>query len=92
MPPGGCWKNLSPEVARVQTYPDDWQFVGTAADQYRAVGNAVPPLLGSVAGNAVADLLDGVAGSTVAEAERIRFVDLAAATRAQRRKRSRAAC
>jgi DNA (cytosine-5)-methyltransferase 1 len=30
------------ECARVQTFPDEWQFVGRGADQYRLIGNAVP--------------------------------------------------
>lgn len=30
------------EYARIQTFPDDWQFMGSMASQYKQIGNAVP--------------------------------------------------
>jgi DNA mismatch endonuclease Vsr len=36
------------EGARLQTFPDSYQFVGSVVSRCRQIGNAVPPLLASV--------------------------------------------
>jgi DNA (cytosine-5)-methyltransferase 1 len=38
------------EVKRLQTFPDDWHIAGTTEQQWRQVGNAIPPMLAEVLG------------------------------------------
>ncbi|MBS1715406.1 MAG: DNA cytosine methyltransferase [Armatimonadetes bacterium] len=47
------------EYARVQTFPDEWRFEGTLAQQYRQIGNAVPVRFGSEIGRQVKLFLEG---------------------------------
>lgn len=42
------------EVARLQTFPDDFVFSGTVEKQWRQIGNAVPPLLAKRFGEEIA--------------------------------------
>jgi DNA (cytosine-5)-methyltransferase 1 len=45
------------ENARLQSFPDNFVFLGTRTQQNRQVGNAVPPLLGYYLGRKVRELL-----------------------------------
>jgi len=47
------------ECARLQGFPDDWHFVGSAAAQYQQIGNAVPVALGMAVGRMMSQYLDG---------------------------------
>jgi DNA (cytosine-5)-methyltransferase 1 len=41
------------EVKRLQSFPDDWMLTGTVENQWRQVGNAVPPRLAEQLGLAL---------------------------------------
>lgn len=45
------------EYARIQTFPDDWQFAGSISQQYKQIGNAVPVNLAQALGNALREAL-----------------------------------
>lgn len=46
------------EYARIQTFPDDWFFSGSIAQQYKQIGNAVPVNLGKEVGYSVVKFLN----------------------------------
>lgn len=46
------------EGARIQSFPDWYQFVGGKGDVTRQVGNAVPPLLAIAFANSIIDILE----------------------------------
>lgn len=46
------------EYARIQTFPDEWQFEGSLAQQYKQIGNAVPVNLGKEVGFSIVKFLN----------------------------------
>lgn len=47
------------ESARLQSFDDDFEFLGSMGDQYKMVGNAVPPKFSYCLAKTVAKLLEG---------------------------------
>ncbi len=48
------------EYARIQTFPDYWEFEGTIADQYKQIGNAVPVNLAFAIGRSLIRLFNDI--------------------------------
>lgn len=47
------------EGARLQTFPDSFEFIGTKVSVARQIGNAVPPVLGEVVGQSIISCIHG---------------------------------
>ena len=48
------------EYARIQTFPDDWKFIGNISAQYKQIGNAVPINLAYALGRSIVRLLNEI--------------------------------
>ena len=48
------------EYARIQTFPDDWQFSGSLSSQYKQIGNAVPVNLAYAIGRSLIRFLNDI--------------------------------
>ncbi len=48
------------EYARIQTFPDDWEFCGSVMSQYKQIGNAVPVNLAEALGRSLIALLNKI--------------------------------
>lgn len=48
------------EYARIQTFPDDWQFEGSMSDKYKQIGNAVPVNLAWAIGRSLIRLFNDI--------------------------------
>ncbi len=48
------------EYARIQTFPDNWQFEGNLSDQYKQIGNAVPVNLAFAIGRSLIRLFNDI--------------------------------
>jgi len=46
------------EYARIQTFPDDWEFAGALTSQYKQIGNAVPVNLAEAVGKQIVKCLN----------------------------------
>lgn len=61
------------EYARIQQFPDDWQFAGTIASKYRQIGNAVPVRLATALGKAIVSVAEN---SALIRTKRMRGTDV----------------
>ena len=66
------------EYARIQTFPDEWQFCGSLSSIYKQIGNAVPVNLAYAVGRSLINLLNEIENHEMQKTnlEELNFNDL----------------
>lgn len=65
-PDNELYRRFTPrEAARIQSFPESFEFAGSEADAYRQIGNAIPPVMFWHISNAVAELLKSYNNSSL---------------------------
>jgi DNA (cytosine-5)-methyltransferase 1 len=59
------------EAARLQSFPDGFEFVGGINASFRQIGNAVPPMLALAIGEALMDALSQADGGVISNIRRV---------------------
>lgn len=66
----GRYRRFTPrEVARIQSFPETFKLVGSESAQYKALGNAIPPVMFWHVANAVAEQIQGLAVASKTETQ-----------------------
>ena len=63
------------EYARIQAFPDEWQFAGSVSAQYKQIGNAVPVNLGYYMGLAAISIIEGVTNKNLEEVPALELIE-----------------
>ena len=63
------------EYARIQTFPDNWKFIGSVSQQYKQIGNAVPCNLGQEIGYSIVSFLNAYYSKSNKEEVSISFAN-----------------
>ncbi|WP_435319041.1 DNA cytosine methyltransferase [Haloarchaeobius sp. TZWSO28] len=62
------YRGITPrEAARLQSFPDDWVFLGPFTSWFRQIGNAIPPIAGRKIGEALQSVFENTGCSTVVQ-------------------------
>lgn len=60
-PEESIYRRFTPrEAARIQSFPDNFTFIGSESDAYRQIGNAIPPVLFWYIGKSICRFLESL--------------------------------
>jgi len=78
-------------AARIQSFPDTWEFAGGKTAQYRQIGNAFPPAVARVVGAAIRSAFERkkfLSGLKFEKADQLRLMELPSRSKPKTRKKS----